>query len=155
MFHSRTTNNKINKLHERTLRLVYNDYTTPFVELLDKDNSFSIHHSNIQSLAIELYKIVNDLSEGTFKDIFNQSYDGPRLRSQTDICRPLIRSELNGKNSIRYYGPLIWNIIPLEIRNSTSIEKFKLKIKKWKPINCPCRLCKDYIPNLGFVEIRD
>ena len=153
MFHSRKTNNKINRLHERALRLIYNDYITPFAELLDKDNSFSIHHSNIQSLAIELYKVVNNLSEGTFKDIFEQVYNGPNLRSQTDIRHPLITTELYGKNSIRYYGPQIWNIIPLKIRNIDSLENFKLKIKKWKPVNCPCRLCRDYVPNLGFVNL--
>ena len=153
MFHSRKTNNKINRLHERALRLIYNDYTTPFDELLDKDNSFLIHHSNIQSLAIELYKVVNNLSEGTFKDIFDQLYNGPNLRSQTDIRYPQVRTELNGKNSIRFYGPQIWNIIPLNIRSICSLEKFKLTIKKWKPINCPCRLCKDYVPNLGFVNL--
>ena len=47
----------------------------------------------------------------------------------------------------------MWNIIPTEIRNIESLEQFKLKIKKWKPTNCPCRLCKDYVPNLGFVNI--
>ena len=37
MFHSRTLNNKINKLHERALRLVYKDYNLSFGELLIKD----------------------------------------------------------------------------------------------------------------------
>ena len=50
MFYSRTTNNKINKLHERALGLVYDDYVSAFVELLEKDNSFTVHHDNIQTL---------------------------------------------------------------------------------------------------------
>ena len=41
MFYSRTTNNKINKLHERALRLVYDDYVSAFEELLEKDNLFT------------------------------------------------------------------------------------------------------------------
>ena len=47
MFHSRTLNNKINRLHERALRIVYSDYKSSFCELLEKDKSFSIHHKNI------------------------------------------------------------------------------------------------------------
>ena len=47
MFYNRTTNNKINKLHERALRLVYDDYLSAFEELLEKDNSFTVHHYNI------------------------------------------------------------------------------------------------------------
>ena len=40
MFHSRTLNNKINRLHERALRIVYSDYKSSFCELLEKDKSF-------------------------------------------------------------------------------------------------------------------
>ena len=49
MFHGRQINDKINKLHERALRIVYNDTITSFEELLVKDKTFTIHHPNIQS----------------------------------------------------------------------------------------------------------
>ena len=62
MFHSRTLNNKINRLHERALRLAYADDKLTFQELLDLDKSITIHHRNIQKLAIEMYKIKNNLS---------------------------------------------------------------------------------------------
>ena len=47
MIHSRTINNKINRLHERALRIVYSDFKLSFEGLLMKDNSFSIHEKNI------------------------------------------------------------------------------------------------------------
>ena len=62
MFHSRAIINKINRLHERALRIVYSDFKSTFEGLLMKDNSFSIHERNIQSLAIEIYKFLNGLS---------------------------------------------------------------------------------------------
>ena len=62
MFHSRTLNNKINRLHERALRIVYSDYKSSFCELLEKDKSFSIHHKNIQSLDIEIFCIIYRLA---------------------------------------------------------------------------------------------
>ena len=55
MFHGRQINDKINNLHGRSLRIVYNDTITPFEELLINDKTFTIHHQNIQSLAIEIY----------------------------------------------------------------------------------------------------
>ena len=71
MFHNRKLNNKINRLHERCLRVIYNDSTSSFTELLEIDNSISVHHRNIQVFATELYKFVNSLSpkpvSGCFK----------------------------------------------------------------------------------------
>ena len=52
--HSRTNNDKINRLHERCLRIVYNDKESSFNNLLEKDGSVSIHTRNTQILATEM-----------------------------------------------------------------------------------------------------
>ena len=57
MFYSRTLNNKINSIHERELRIAYNDRKSSFKELLRKNNTVSIHHRNLQVLATEIFKI--------------------------------------------------------------------------------------------------
>ena len=62
MHNSRTLYNKINRIHERASRTVYFDCKLPFNELLDKDAFFKIHQRNIQSLAIEIYKFLHDLT---------------------------------------------------------------------------------------------
>ena len=55
IFHNRSLNNRINKLQERVLRLVHKDATSSFDELLEKENTFTIHHRSIQKLAIEMH----------------------------------------------------------------------------------------------------
>ena len=55
MFNSRQINHKINKLHERTLRIVYNDHFLSFEELLSKYKSVTVPQQNLQILATELY----------------------------------------------------------------------------------------------------
>ena len=62
MFYSRNTNNEINLLHERALRLVYDDCKLPFEKLSEKDGSFTVHHYNIQTLCIELYKAYHNIA---------------------------------------------------------------------------------------------
>ena len=60
MMDSRKLNNKINRLHERCLRATYNDGLSSFEELLERDNSVSVHNRNIRCLAIELFKVFHD-----------------------------------------------------------------------------------------------
>ena len=55
MCNCRTRNKK--KLHERAIRLAYNDRRSTFEKLLDKDKSFSVHPQNLQVLASDMYKV--------------------------------------------------------------------------------------------------
>ena len=71
MSRSRTMNNRINKIHEKTLRLVYKDEKNLSLDdLLKKDKSVSIHQRNLQILATEICKVRNDLGPEIMKDIF-------------------------------------------------------------------------------------
>ena len=69
MFHSRTLNNRINRLHERALCLVFKDSKSTY-ELLDLDKSFTIHHRNLQKLVTEIFKVKNNLSPSFMKSVF-------------------------------------------------------------------------------------
>ena len=60
IFHNRTLNNRINKIHERTLRLIYENSNFTFEKLLKKDKSFTIHERNLQKKVIEYFKVKNN-----------------------------------------------------------------------------------------------
>ena len=153
MFHSRKLNNRINRIQERALRLVYEDNTSTFTELLKKDESFTIHECNIQTLAIELYKVKNGLSPKIMNLILplnkNCNYPG-----QNDFGTRNVRKVGSGTETLSYLGPKIWSTIPNNIKMLKSLYLFKREIRNWKPINCPCRLCKTYIKDLGFVIVQ-
>ena len=151
MFHSRTLNNRINKLHERALRLVYKDYVSSFEQLLERDKSFSIHERNLQKLAIEMYKVKNKLSPSFIQSLFPERVNIYNLRNNPSFRRGNIRTTFYGSETLTHRGPLTWDLVPISIKNSKSLTEFKRKIKIWKPEGCRCRMCKPFIANLGFI----
>ena len=158
MFCSRKMNRKINHIHERALRLVYDDYMTPFEELLLKDKSVSIHHRNLQKVAIEMFKVKNELCPSFIDNMFCRINN--RTRSNAEFLRPIVNTVHKGELSLRSFCLIVWdNMLPQNLKEIKTPDDFKndflstaiSKIKGWAPKNCVCRLCKDYVPNLGFV----
>ena len=152
MLHSRCNNIKIKHLHERCLRLIYCDKNSSYEELLEKDGSVSIHRRNIQNLAIEMYKVKNELAPMITANVFTtipenhynlRNYNGFRLHFARTVC--------HGTESISYLGPKIWDIVPTEFNNARSLNSFKKSTRKWIPNNCPCRLCGRYVDGVGVL----
>ena len=145
MFHSSNLNNKINRIHEQALRLVYQNNLS-FSELLDLDNSVTVHQKNLQVLVTEIYKVKNGIAPEIMKDIFELQNPSYNLRlSCNQIRRENKKTVHYGLQSVRYLGLKIWELVSNNIKYSNSLSKFKKLIKSWKPEVCPCRLCKTYV----------
>ena len=151
MFHSRKLNNRINSIHERALRITYGDKNSTFLQLLEKDNSVSIHHRNLQVLATEMFKLSKNMSPDIVKEIFLERTGNYNLRTSNNFVSRPVHSVYHGTESLSFLGPKIWDLVPLEIQESENLEIFKIRIKKWIPLQCPCRLCRTYLPQIGFV----
>ena len=135
MFHSRSLNNKINRLHERCLRIIYNDKRSRFEELLVKDNSLSVHHNNIHTLAIEMYKVVNGISPEIMNDVFKvRNETHYHLRHASQFLIEPIHSVFNGSESASYLGPKFWKEIPIEIKIKILLLVLKKKLKSGNPL---------------------
>ena len=154
MFHSRRTNNKINRLCERALRIVYDDNVSNFHQLLTMDKSFCIYHQNIQILLIEI-KSLHDTSGNSLKELFVKRESTISLLSKPKFVIYSVNSILKGKNSLRYFGSVIWSLLPIENSEDHSISSFITKIKQWKPIACPCTICRSYVGRVGYIKVSD
>ena len=134
MFCGRQTNARINHIHERALRAVYNDEISPFEELLGRDKSETIHRRNIKILAAELFKIKNGHSNDIMTQLIcKRNSVGYSFRSQTDFSLPQVKSVNYGLKALRYFGPKIWNILPNDIKNPKTLREFSKKVKSWIP----------------------
>ena len=151
MFDSRSLNNKINSLHERTLITTYGDRSSSFENLLKKDNSVSIHDRNIQALANEMFKVKNNIAPEIMKELFAPKMSSYDLRNNDSFQRRSVNSVWHGTESVSYLGPKVWDLVPNEIKESESLNGFKFKIKRWVPERCPPRICKTYLGQVGFL----
>ena len=151
MCHNRKAHKQINKIHERSLRIVYSENTSSFQELLEKSGSVSIHDRNLQQLAIEIYKALNNLSSSLMSELFMIKKNKYSLRNEGALISNYPKSVNYGINSISHLVPKIWELVPKEIRNYPTLNLFKEKIKTWIPKDCPCYKCKVYIHGVGFI----
>ena len=96
MFHSRSINNKINRLHEKALRVICNDFKSSFKNLLEKDGTVSIHVKNLQKLATEMLKISKNFSVPLMSELFYQKVNHYDLRNSCEFSIPNINSVFHG-----------------------------------------------------------
>ena len=95
MFHNRRINAKINNLHYIALCMVYWDEVSSFEELLRKDGSFTVHHRNLHSLAIEMYKVLNGIGPVFMNEIWALKMCHPTLDGNRNPTTNLIRKQLS------------------------------------------------------------
>ena len=108
MFHNRALSNRINRIHERALRLAYQNKNLSFSELLELDNSVTIHQRNLQVLVTEMFKVKKDLSSEKMKQVFDFQEPCFNLRSETSqFSRENIKTTHYGIESVKFLGPKI------------------------------------------------
>ena len=135
IFYCRKINNSINIIHARVFRIFYSIYESSFNQLLLKDNSFKIHHRNLQKLAVENFKVKINIAPALMDSVIQIN----------EICY-VYRSELNLKagkfysacyyiETVLHVGPKSWNSISIEHKECNSLNEFKAKTRTWHPVN--------------------
>ena len=150
MFCSRKSSNLVNKVQERTLRLTYKDKQSDFQTLMNENNETSVHQRNLQILMTEIYKTKNNYAPPIMHHLFQFSENTFNLRNFRKLATHNKNTLNYGLEIASYRAPFIWAKLPSEYKNSTSLGEFKTKIKIWNGDEI-CRLCKVYLPNIGYV----
>ena len=126
MFCSRKSNSRINRIHERAMRIAHYDYESTLEQLLIKNKTITSRKKNLQYLAIEIYKTFNDLNPPFMDEIFSINECPYHLRnSQFKTAEP--HYTIYGFNTVSYRCSQIWNSVPNEIKYSPTFQIFKKK----------------------------
>ena len=72
-FSSKKSQNKVEKIHERSLKFLSNDYLSSYAELLEKSTSVSMETKRLRTMVYEIFKTLNNLNPVFMKDIFHYS----------------------------------------------------------------------------------
>ena len=168
MFCDRSLNSKINALHERALRIAYQDYESSFEDLLVKDSTVTIHEKNLRSLATEMFKIEKKLAPEFICNLIknsNSNYltrshyqiteteDGSSIDEKSRMRVPKVHKVKSGIDTVSFTGPKIWNSLPEKTKNSKTIDSFKNNLKELDLTReCPCSICKTFIPGVGYMN---
>ena len=120
MLNSRALNNKVNRLYEKALRLVYR-------------NKISLR--NLKILATEICKAKNDLIPEIMKDIFCFVEKTYNLKNNSTLKRSCNDSLYFDTENISSLAPKIWEFVPNAIKHAASLESSEKKLIFRQQIN--------------------
>ena len=100
----------------------------------------------------EIYKFINNLSPPIIDHLFQFCENSYNLRNFQQLPGSTKKTTKMGLETISYRGAQLWSLVPQKIKESASLLIFKDKIKKWNCTNCPCRLCRAFLVNVGFIQ---
>ena len=114
-------------MHERALRLVYNDKSSSFRELLERDNSVTIHERIVHVLLTEILKIKSGAASEIMTEILkfkDHSYD---LKKNNCLERRIIKSCKYGSETVSNLGAKLWDILPENIKKLNLFRNLETK----------------------------
>ena len=133
MFSEKSSNNIINRIHKRVLRVLLDDYGSTFDELLQKRGEHTIHTKKLQTLLLEVYKCLTSKNHSFLWDLFERRPTNYNLRKRISSKYQTVRY---GLNSLRFRGSMLWNTLPDIIKSAKNDRQCKNKIKDWTGSTC-------------------
>ena len=132
MFCSRKSNNMVNKVQERALRLTYKDNENNFQTLLNENKETSVHQRNLQFLMTEIYKIKNNYAPPIMHHLFQFRENTFNLRNFRELATHNKKTSNYGRETVSCRASFLWAKLPYEYKNLASLSEFKTKAKNWK-----------------------
>ena len=140
-FCSRKSAYKLEKVNKRALRVVENDYSASYSELLELAGCSTLYIDRIRSIAVETFKYRSKINPQFFESTYVLLDHPHDTRGGENFKIPKVSTEKHGTNSLGFESVKIWNSLPSDIKLSASIDDFKFTIKHWEGPSCSCGYC--------------
>ena len=146
-FTSSTSMKMIEKIQDRILRFLCDDFSSSYEELLARTGKSTMQVCRLKSLCTEIYKTIHGNNPIYISDIFKKPSNLHSSRFPNNLEVPRVNQATFGTKSLRAFGPKIWNELPEDIKASESIDIFKSNIKSWEGQSCNCNFCRIILRN--------
>ena len=140
-FCSIASTNKLEKVQERALRFINNDYSSSLKKLLSQTKTEPLHVKRLKLMACEVFKIVNKLSPEYIQDMISIKTSTYNFRGERKAEIPRVNTTRYGLRSFRSEAPRIWNSLPNNLRVAESYPQFQGLLRRWDGLGCGCPLC--------------
>ena len=141
MYHGKTSNNRVDRVQSRALRILHNDFKIPYKALLERANDRKIRIKNLQKLMLQIFQCLSKEGPSFMWTFFERKHIKYELRTTNLLQIPKRKTNTYGVNSFVFKGVLLWNTLPDAIENANSTAIFKREIKKWNGVTCNCKTC--------------
>ena len=131
IFCGKTNSSKLDKLNERAIRIVYNDYVSTYEKLLRDANALSLSMLRLKYMIIEVYKCINELNPEYMNKMFSVKDTKYDLRDASIAHQQIFQTITFGYRSFSYYGSKLWNSLPLYLKRIDDFQAFKRELHNW------------------------
>ena len=111
-------------------------------ELINIQNTVTIHVANLQTLMCEVYKSLHHDNPSFMWIIFNEKSVPYKLRNRNLLCLPETKTQRYGLNGLSFRAAILWNTLPYQYKEAKSIDSFCKEIRKWRAEKCTCKICR-------------
>ena len=140
-FCGETNTKKIEKIQERELHFIYNDYVSDYESLFLKSKLHILKVRRLRTMAIQTFKILNNQGRVYLQNIVNFKSNSYSFRYTNTAEIPQVRTTRYGPNSFLFDAAKLWNKLLQSFRNISDLNHFKSQTAAWSGPECTCTFC--------------
>ena len=130
-FCGQVNNQKLEQIQERALRILFADYNSSYLELLNRAGTTTLLIQRLRLIALTVFKSLHGLNPPCLNDMFSPKYVPYQLRDSSLLEQSRCRTTTYGLRSMSYIGAKLWNDLPNDFKATTDFTDFKRMLQTW------------------------